>query len=452
MPKLRVDYPIETAILRNGLTVQINPDPNAPAVGVNLWYRIGSGDETTGATGFAHLFEHLMFQGSANVDSGEHLGALEAVGAQANATTSFDRTNYFETVPPQALELALWLEADRMASLNVNQENLDTQREVVKEEKRQRYDNVPYGDHLQLLLDLNFPATHPYGHPTIGSMADLDAATLTDVQDFHSRWYRPDGAILSLSGALSVSCGLELAEQYFGAIPPGPQPVPPASHPPALPPHTQVPATKVHRQVPRGCLTLSWRTAQLSGADHIALMLGLEVLAGSQSSRLHHRLVRQTELAESVLGGDYELARGTSLAVLSARARDGVELDRVREEILPHLGELATDGPSAAELSRVKASFEREWLSELAMTDARADAMGRFATLFGDPQRINTFLDEVQAVDEADVGAAVKRWLQPQNRAELHYLSEQAVSKPSDPSSPQTANAPRSRTGSGHTQ
>ncbi|NLA30139.1 MAG: insulinase family protein, partial [Propionibacterium sp.] len=178
----RLHYPVDDITLDNGLRVLTNPDPMAPGVAVNLWYRVGSADERPGATGFAHLFEHLMFAGSAHVASGEHLATIQSVGGSANATTSFDRTNYFETVGPQALELALWLEADRMGSLDVDEQNLQTQRDVVKEEKRQRYDNVPYGDQLELLLRLNFPENHPYAHPAIGSMADLDAATLNDVQ------------------------------------------------------------------------------------------------------------------------------------------------------------------------------------------------------------------------------------------------------------------------------
>ncbi|MGI5951992.1 MAG: M16 family metallopeptidase, partial [Brooklawnia sp.] len=205
MPQhLDLHYAVDDSRLDNGLRVLVNPDPQAPGVAVNLWYRVGSADEPEGATGFAHLFEHLMFAGSANVASGEHLATVQAVGGSANATTSFDRTNYFETLGPEALELALWLEADRMASLNVDQVNLDTQREVVKEEKRQRYDNVPYGDMLELLLQLNFPAGHPYDHPAIGSMADLDAATLADVQQFYQRWYQPSGAVLTLSGPIEI--------------------------------------------------------------------------------------------------------------------------------------------------------------------------------------------------------------------------------------------------------
>jgi zinc protease len=198
----RLGYPIVQHTLGNGLRVISSPDHIAPSVAINIWYDVGSRDEEEGRTGFAHLFEHVMFQGSAHVASGQHIALLQAAGAVVNATTWFDRTNYFETLPTGGLDLALWLEADRMGTLldALTQQNLDNQREVVKEEKRQRYDNVPYGDVQELLDTLTFPPDHPYGHITIGSMEDLDAATLDDVHSFFRRHYLPNNAILSIVG------------------------------------------------------------------------------------------------------------------------------------------------------------------------------------------------------------------------------------------------------------
>ena len=203
---MRLDYPIHERTLDNGLRVVVSPDHTVPTVAVNLWVDVGSRHESRGRTGFAHLFEHLMFQGSRNVASGEHFSALLAVGGRLNATTWFDRTNYFETVPTGALDLALWLEADRHGHLldAVNQANLDNQRDVVKEEKRQRYDNPPYGQELPDLYAALFPEGHPYAHPTIGSMADLDAATLEDVHAFYERWYGPMNTVLTLCGDVEV--------------------------------------------------------------------------------------------------------------------------------------------------------------------------------------------------------------------------------------------------------
>ncbi|MGL5860632.1 MAG: M16 family metallopeptidase, partial [Phycicoccus sp.] len=209
-----LDYPIHTRALDNGLRVIVSPDHTVPNVTVNIWVGVGSRHESTGRTGLAHLFEHLMFQGSRNVRSGEHFEALMAEGGRLNATTWFDRTNYFATVPTGATELALWLEADRHGHLldAVNQENLDNQRDVVKEEKRQRYDNQPYGNALVDLYAAVFPEGHPYHHPTIGSMADLDAADLDDVHDFFRRFYAPDNTVVTLCGDIRPDDGFAAVE------------------------------------------------------------------------------------------------------------------------------------------------------------------------------------------------------------------------------------------------
>ena len=418
----RVHYQIDDSRLGNGLRLLVNPDPIAPGVAVNLWYQVGSADEGLGATGFAHLFEHLMFAGSAQVASGEHLAAIQAVGGSANATTSFDRTNYFQTVGRQALELALWLEADRMSSLNVDQANLDTQREVVKEEKRQRYDNVPYGDQLQLLLELNFGEQHPYRHPPIGSMADLDDATLADVQAFYRSWYQPGGVVLTLSGAIEVAQAKELAEHYFGDLPTTDLPARAAVAP--LPAHQGEPELVVVRDVPRPVLHLCWRSPEVTHPDRLALDLALSLLSDGQSARLVRDLVRDRQVAEGVGSYDLGLARGSSLAMISARPREDVELDVVADPILQTLVELATDGPSDAELARAKASFEREWLLGLAPVEQRADQISMYASQFDDPQRINRELDEIAAISVDQIAAVVARWLDPAARATLRYEVE----------------------------
>ena len=417
----RLHYPVDDSRLDNGLRVVVNPDPMSPAVAVNLWYRVGSADEQIAKTGFAHLFEHLMFAGSAQVSNGEHLATIQAVGGSANATTSFDRTNYFETVGPHALELALWLESDRMWSLNVDQGNLDTQREVVKEEKRQRYDNVPYGDQLQLLLELNFPTDHAYGHPTIGSMADLDAATLEDVQRFYRTWYQPAGAVLTLSGAISVEQGKDLANRYLGHLPKVEVPATPVLD--ELPPHTGLPELKVVRDVPRPMLHLCWRTPRLTHPDRLAVDVMLALLTEGQSARLHRELVRDRQLAEGIGGYDMGLVRTNSLGVISSRAREGVTLDQLAEPVLIALEDLAEHGPGEPELARAKASFERQWLSALAPVEDRADQLGFYATHFDDPGRINEELAEIEQLQPSDIARVAKGWFDPDNRATLRYLA-----------------------------
>ncbi|WP_420175371.1 M16 family metallopeptidase [Luteococcus sp. OSA5] len=416
---LTLHYEIVEHTLPNGLRVVVNPDPSSPAVAVNLWYHVGSADEVSGRSGFAHLFEHLMFQGSAQVNSGEHLSALQAVGGQVNATTSFDRTNYFETVPRGAVDLALWLERDRLESLDVSQENLDNQREVVKEEKRQRYDNVPYGDQLMLLLALNFPEDHPYGHATIGSMDDLDAASLGDVRDFFDTWYRASNLVLTLAGAVSADEGLALAEQYFGTLPALPTPEHPQTAP--LPQHSGVPRLDVVRDVPRSALHLGWRTPPIDHPDHLAVEQALAVLGGGPASRLQKVLVRQEEMAEGISASQLALSRGTSLALVSSRARQGHDLDELESSIVEQLHRLLDEGIDEAELDRANASFEREWFGELAQVDSRADQLGAFATLYGDPNRINTQLELMRAITPQDVQRAARTWLHPDQRSALHY-------------------------------
>ncbi len=422
MSDLVLDYPLVQRQLDNGLTVIVNPDPTSPAVALNIWYHVGSADEDQGASGFAHLFEHLMFQGSANVAPSEHLAAVQAMGGTANATTSFDRTNYFEKVPPHALELALWLEADRLASLDVSEENLRLQRDVVKEEKRQRYDNVPYGDLLQLMLGLNFPEHHPYSHPTIGSMADLDAATLDQVRDFWERWYRPSNASLVLSGDVTPDRAFELVDRYFGAIDSGPAPLRPTPQP--LAPHQDEDRLTVRRAVPLDILALSWRTPPITDAAHLAVDHALAILAGSQSSRLQERLVRQLELAEDLVASDLALAGGTSLALLTARPREGHSLEELEDALLTELAEMAEAGPTQAEVDRINALTEREWLSELAPCDSRADHFNEAAVLTGDATLANRRLARITELDIDQLREATASWLAPEQRTALYYLRE----------------------------
>ena len=424
MAHIDLDYRIARRTLANGLRIVVNHDPGAPAEALNIWYTVGSGDEPRGATGLAHLFEHLMFAGSAHVGSSGHLALMESVGGSANATTGFDRTSYFETVPPGALELALWLEADRMSTLAVTRTNFDTQVEVVKEEKRQRYDNVPYGDQLELLLELNFPADHPYGHPTIGSMADLDAASLSDVQGFYRRWYQPSGAVLTLSGPIEPERAFALAEKYFDALAPAPAQTSRLLAP--LPRHEGVPAIRVRRAVPSTMVHLCWRSPDFNSPERFAVEQALAVLASGQSSRLPNLLVREREIAETVGSGDFGLARGVSMATLSARVRSGHDAQELSETILEQLVDLGERGPDEDELARVNAGFDREWLSRLASVESRADEISGFASLSGDPGRVNAMLVRMHEVTGDQIAEAARTLLAPQYRAVLVYEAEEA--------------------------
>ncbi len=414
-----VRFPLLQATLDNGLRVVINTDRTVPVVAVNLWYDVGSRDESPGRTGLAHLFEHLMFEGSAQVRAGEHLAAIQGVGGSANATTWFDRTNYFETVPAGALDLALWLEAERLATLDLTQHNLDNQREVVMEEKRQRYDNVPYGDVLIHLVELTFPADHPYGHPTIGSMDDLAAATLDDAHVFFSTHYAPNNAVLTLVGDIDPDDGLRRIGDAFGSLIPATTAVrPPAA---ALAALTGVPRREVRENVPTEAAYLTWRLPARDTPLFDATELALAALGDGQTSRLHRRLVRTNLIAEGAGASATGLVGGNSIGYAHARALAGVPAEALEEAIVDELQRFIDSGPEFAEVERAKAQYEREWLGELARFDSRADLFSGYATLHGDPDAVNRRLDQVRALSLDDVALAAREVLDPANRAVLSY-------------------------------
>jgi len=415
-----VSFSLATRTLDNGVQVTASRDELSPGAAVNLWYGVGSADETPGASGFAHLFEHLMFAGSAHV-RGDHTEILEALGGVSNATTSHDRTNYFETVPPGALPLALWLEADRLASLRVSSTALRTQRAVVHEEKRQRYDNQPYGDQLELLLGLAFPESHPYSVPTIGVMSDLDGASLDDVRAFHAAWYRPDNLRLVVVSPLPDDEVFRLVERYLGDVPAASSDAPLPARPTPLPALTGVPRLNVQRPVPRAVLHLLWRTPPAAHPDRPAVAAALDILASGQACRLHNDLVRDKGVAEGVGAGDFGFTRGTSLSTLSVQPQEGVELRALEDSIVDHLARLAAGGPTEAEISRVRAQVEREWFGGLADIGERADAINEDWANWGAPEHLNQHLDAWLAVTAEDVARAAATWLDPAARAVLEY-------------------------------
>jgi zinc protease len=420
-----ITYPLFEKRLDNGLRVVVNPDRNVPVVAVNLWYDVGSADEAPDKTGLAHLFEHLMFQGSAHVKSGDHIGLAQSAGGSVNGTTSYDRTNYFEAVPTSALRMVLWMEADRLGTLLevVDQASLDNQREVVKEEKRQRYDNVPYGDAWHRILALSFPDHHPYAHPTIGSMEHLESATLADIQAFFRANYRASRLVLTLSGDVSPDQGFRLAEQYFGDLPilPGRR----RPHIASLPPHEGIPRSELTSSVPRDAVYAAWRLPKAGDPDLEALGLATSVLGDGITSRLHQALVR-SELAEGAGAFTMSLARGNSIGVASARCWDGVDPEALETAMLEAWQQFVDEGPTTEEHERAQAQFAREWLTELSALDQRADRFGQAATLHATPEWVNQRLRTVLAVTKDDVVRATRRWLDPDNRAVLTYRRKEA--------------------------
>jgi predicted Zn-dependent peptidase len=419
--------------LPNGLRVVALSDRTTPVVAVNVWYGVGSRHEQPSRTGFAHLFEHLMFQGSRQVEGSGHFSMLQGVGASLNGTTSFDRTNYFETVPPHALELALWLEADRMGSLleAVTQENLDNQRDVVKNERRQRYDNVPYGTAYERIFAGLFPEGHPYHHLPIGSMADLDAASLEDVHQFFRTWYAPDNAVLAIVGDVDAAHAVELADSYFGGIPARggfPAPAPGDIGPLDAPVREDVDDPGV----PNQALYLTFRVPADGTPECDAADLALSVLAGGDSSRLVSRLVRREQVAQFVHGGVQRLVGGSAVGLLILHTMPDADLARVEAIVAEELETLAASGPTDAEVERVKAQAEREFLDATSTAERLADELAHYTTLFGDPTELGVALERILGTDTAAVHRAAAEYVVPQRAQTLTYRPVADAAVPGD--------------------
>ncbi|MFI5850644.1 M16 family metallopeptidase [Micromonospora chalcea] len=428
MPDSGFPWPIETTRLDNGLRVVVSEDRTAPAVAVNLWYDVGSRHEPAGQTGFAHLFEHLMFEGSVNVAKTEHMKLIQGAGGSLNATTNPDRTNYFETVPAEHLELALWLEADRMGGLvpALTQETLDNQRDVVKNERRQRYENVPYGDAWLRLLPLLYPPGHPYHHATIGSMADLNAADLATFQEFHSTYYAPNNAVLTVVGDTTAAEVFALADKYFGGLDA-------RADIPAAPDGRTVPATgspaveTVTADVPAPRVYVAHRTHPFGTQGHdVTTVLGT-VLGSGRGSRLYQRLADGERIAQPDLVGAYgvDLAHAPAPLIATATARPGVSAERLRDGLAEVVDELATVPVTAAELDRAKALLSTMWWRQMSTVDGRADTLGRYATQFGDPARAADRLPAWLAVTAEQIAEQAAELLGAADRVILTYLPEE---------------------------
>ncbi|WP_134773884.1 M16 family metallopeptidase [Ornithinimicrobium flavum] len=421
-----LDYPISTTTLDNGLRVVVSEDRAVPTVSVSLWVDVGSRHEQPGRTGLAHLFEHLMFEGSELVAEGEHMASLMAHGGRANATTSFDRTAYVESVPTGALELALWLEGDRHGHLlpALTQESLDVQRDVVVEEKHQRYDTVPYGDALERLCRTVFPEGHPYHHTTIGSMEDLAAATLQDVHDFYRAHYGPSTTVLSLVGDISPEEGFDLAARYLGHLEDTTAPRPGSAAP--LGPLPGAVREVVTGDVPSDRLYLAFRLPAVTDPEFLPCALALDALAGLSVSRLHRRLLRQDETASGCSASALGLRDGTSVGLLVLDVTEGVAPEDVELTVAQELSTFADQGPTEPELEASRAETERSWLEALAGYDDRADLLGRAVLTYADAHQVNRHLDDVGAVTGEDVAGAARRWLLPGCAATLLYRAQES--------------------------
>ena len=415
--------PIETFELANGLRVMLSEDHTAPLVAVNLWYHVGSANERHGRTGFAHLFEHMLFQGSASVGANEHFELIQRAGGTLNGSTWLDRTNYFETVPSNQLELALWLEANRMGWLlpAMTQQKLDTQRDVVQNERRWSMDNQPYGTWWERLPALCFPVDHPFNHSLIGSMTDLDAASLDDIAAFFTTYYTPDNAVLSIAGDFDPQQARAMVERQFGAIPRG------AGKPPL--PDMGLPATfgaPLREVVPDDVmlprLFLAFRSPPFGTKEYYAASIAGAILGLRKGSRLHRSLVREQQVASEAQAFTYDLTKESDLLVIDVTARPETPVDVLEAAVHAEVDRMLTDGVTSAEISRVVTLIETELVVALQSASERADRMSMFATYFGDAGLVNEQGARYRAVTADEVNAVVRERLVHENRATLLYV------------------------------
>src|SRR5579862_6579848 len=401
--------PYTKYVLDNGLTLIVHEDHKAPIVAVNLWYHVGSKNEKQGRTGFAHLFEHLMFGGSQHAQ-GVYIKALEAVGAtDLNGTTSFDRTNYFENVPTSALDYALWMEADRMGYLNLSQKTLDLQRGVVQNEKRQD-ENQPYDTTEEHFPNNTYPAGHPYSWDVIGDMRDLDAASFGDVKEWFSTYYGPSNVVIVLAGDIDPKTAKEKVEKYFGDIPPGP----PVTHQQAwIAKMTGTHREVMEERVPLARIYMIWNVPQFGTADANYLSLVASCLGDGKTSRLYKRLIYDDQIASdvTVYVDAREIAGQFVLQVTAAPGHTTAELEMaIREEMAKFL----KDGPTPKELERVQteylASFTRG-IERIGGFGGASDRLAQYAVYTGDPGGYKTTLKTVREASAEDLKSAANRWL-----------------------------------------
>ncbi|HYE13982.1 MAG TPA: pitrilysin family protein [Pyrinomonadaceae bacterium] len=421
--------PVEQFTLPNGLRVIMSEDHAVPVVSVAVYYDVGSRNEREGRTGFAHLFEHMMFQGSENVPKAGHFQYVFNNGGTMNGTTSSERTNYFETLPANQLPLALWLESDRMRSLRVTQENLDNQRDAVKEEKRLTYDNRPYSNAFLRLNELIYrnPAN---AHSTIGSMEDLDAATIDDVRDFFRVYYAPNNAVLAIVGDFDPGEARSLVEKYFATIPA--QPRPPeadvsepeevaAGHELYRDPFAQLPA-----------IMLGWKIPPRRTADFYALSAASDLLLDGDSSRLYQRLVKEEESVVGIQGGIGE-RRGPSSLYIFAIPKPGHTTEQIRATIQGEIERLASEGPTAEEMEKLRNTLLNDAVRSRQSTLYRAQRLAEYALYDGDPSLLNTEIERYVAVTPDEIKRAVGRYLLTDNHSVMEVVPSHSAPPEREP-------------------
>jgi predicted Zn-dependent peptidase len=408
----------QTTTLPNGLRVILSEDHSTPIVHVSVWYHVGSRDERPGRTGFAHLFEHMMFKGSKNVQPESHTSIIASIGGRSNAYTQEDATVFWETLPSQYLPLALWLEADRMATLRVDRDAFEKEREVVKEERRLRVDNQPYGRLNEILFEHAF-MTHPYKHPTIGSMKDLEAASLQDVRDFHDTYYVPENAVVTVVGDFDSAMATQLVQQYFGRVPKALKPVP--RDIPKEPEQTQERRATVQEEWPLPAVVIAYHVAYDGHPDSYPLHLASKILFDGESARMTRDLVYDKRIAVAAFGSA-NILQDPNLFYAVAIVPAGQSLQEVEREMLAQFENVKTEGVSAHELERAKNQFMRDYIIGRESDEQKALHLAHAAVIHNDIRTADDEIDVFLKLQTSDIQRVAKTYFTQNNRTVLYVM------------------------------
>ncbi len=406
----RLDYTMTT--LANGLKVVFLEDHSTPIVHTEVWYHVGSKNEKPGRTGFAHLFEHMMFKGSKNVEPEGHPSWISSIGGQSNATTNEDATVFWQTTPAQYLPLVLWLEADRMASLRISEDAFKKEREVVKEERRMRIDNQPYGRLNELIYDQAF-TVHPYKHPTIGSMRDLEAASVDDVRDFFRTYYVPGNATVVIVGDFETEEALALVNQYLGRVPKADRPVP--RDIPREPPQTKERRITLEENWPLPAVVVAHHITFDGDPDSYPLHIASKVLSDGQSSRIYRKLVYEKQLALAAFGGG-NIIEDPNLFYAVAIVQPGHTTEETVAALIAELDRLRNEPVSAGELQQAKNQFARDYMFGRESNKDKASQLGHAAVIHNDIKTADGEFDIFMNITQADVQRVARKYFTPENR------------------------------------
>ncbi len=420
LPKLA--HPIEQRTLDNGLRVVLHPERSLPLIAINLWYHVGSKNERPGRSGFAHLFEHMLFQGSQHVGTNDHFRFVQQAGGVANGSTAGDRTNYYETLPSQFLELGLWLESDRMGYLlpAMTEEKFENQRSVVMNERRQRVDNQPYGRAFERLFELLYAEPHPYHWPVIGYMDDIAAATLEEIEEFFRTHYVPNNAVLTLAGDFEPAAAYEAIKCYFGEIERGGELEPVRAD---LEPLAGEIREVQYDRVELARIYMAFHAPSLLSDDWPTASLLASALTGGKSSPLYQDLAYEQQLVQDVSALVFPTEIAGAFAIV-ATAKPGVAIERVEAALSAHLERAATEPLPDAELERARNRFLTSYFEQLQNLENRADLLSRMTTYHDDPGRIDTEADRYVGLTAADLHEFAAGSLLPDRRVVLHVVPD----------------------------